>query len=100
MFGDTTLFCLRERPYRRIRHQPRHKQPCRRLLYGEVGEDTTTYAYDNAAVHSYDQAAVHATDRVSLVRHSSTPAEVEHGVTVFGPARGNIRLRPKNARAE
>ncbi|MBT2272691.1 hypothetical protein [Rhodococcus qingshengii] len=61
--------------------------------FGEVGEDTTTYAYDNAIVHSYDQAAVHATDRVSLVHHSSTPAEVEHGVTVFGPARRNIRLR-------
>lgn len=45
--------------------------------FGDVGEDTTTYAYDNATVHSHDQATVHATDRVSLVHHRVCP---ENGV--------------------
>src|SRR3546814_4985057 len=61
--------------------------------FGDVGEDTTTYAYDNATVHSHDQATVHATDRVSLVHHSSTPAEVEHGVTVFRPEEHTSELQ-------
>lgn len=105
IFGHTTLFAYGNAhtdafDTTRVRATNRATNNLVDDSYGEVGEDTTTYAYDNATVHSYDQAAVHATDRVSLVHHSSTPAEVEHGVTVFGPARNNIRLRPKDARAE
>ena len=98
IFGHTTLFAYGSAhtdafDTTRVRATNRATSNLVDDSYGEVGEDTTTYAYDNATVHSYDQAAVHATDHVSLVHHSSTPAEVEHGVTVFGPARGNIRLR-------
>jgi hypothetical protein len=98
IFGHTTLFAYGNAhtdafDTTRVRATNRATSNLVDDSFGEVGEDTTTYAYDNATVHSYDQAAVHATDRVSLVHQSSTPAEVEHGVTVFGPARRNIRLR-------
>ncbi|MDV6277524.1 hypothetical protein R3Q06_28945 [Rhodococcus erythropolis] len=63
--------------------------------YAEAGEDTTIYAYDHATVHTHDHAAIHATDHVTLIHHSSTTAEVEHGVAVFGPSRNNIRLRTR-----
>ncbi|MYV31638.1 hypothetical protein GQ649_30985 [Rhodococcus sp. DSM 6344] len=100
IFGHTTLFAYGNAhtdafDTTRVRATNRATNNLVDDSYGEVGEDTTTYAYDNATVHAYDQAAVHATDHVSLVHHSSTPAEVEHGVTVFGPARNNIRVRAK-----
>jgi len=100
IFGHTTLFAYGNAhtdafDTTRVRATNRATSNLVDDSFGDVGEDTTTYAYDNATVHSHDQAAVHATDRVSLVHQSSTPAEVEHGVTVFGPARNNIRLRAK-----
>ncbi|KAF0957036.1 hypothetical protein [Rhodococcus sp. T7] len=57
-----------------------------------AGENTTVYAYDHAAVHAHGDAQVHATDSTRIVLHGNAHAAAARGVTIFGPARGNVTV--------
>ncbi len=57
-------------------------------------ENTMVNAYDMATVHATGNAVVHAADKTKVFLHDNAVATAVRGVTVLGPSRHNLTVRP------
>lgn len=57
-------------------------------------ENTMVNAYDLTIVHATGHAVVHAADKAKVFLHDNAVATAVRGVTVLGPSRHNLTVRP------